>query len=276
MRQTLSRGMVAAAAATGILTLCGGAALADSSADGVTKGSPGAASGNTVQAPVDVPVNACGNTVDVAAALNPAFGNSCADEADTRGGHGDRGHGRDRHDASGHGGGSDTFPGGGERWSTGDGERWSPGDGEGRPGGDGEDRPHDDGEDRSRGEDEDRSHGDDGYGDDGGYGYGDGDGGYGYGDTPPTKPPHTPPTKPPHTPPPTEPPHTPPPGGHESTPPGTPPGDHHTPPPPGGQEQPPSLPETGAEALFGAAATSAALIVSGVVLYRRGRAASHR
>ncbi|MGI5369875.1 chaplin [Streptomyces iakyrus] len=249
MRQTLSRGMVAAAAATGILSLCGGAALADSSADGVTKGSPGAASGNTVQAPIDVPVNACGNTVDVVAALNPAFGNSCANGADTHGGQGDRGHGRDRHEASGHGGsghegGDDASHGPGDDWSRGNGEAW----------------PH--------GDDEDRSHGDGGYGDD--------DGGYGYGDTPPTKPPHTPPTKPPHTQPPTEPPHTPPPGGHQSTPPGTPPGDHDTPPPPGGQEQPPSLPETGAEALFGAAATSAALIVSGVVLYRRGRAASHR
>ncbi|MFF6874029.1 chaplin [Streptomyces sp. NPDC012474] len=259
MRQTLSRGMVAAAAATGILSLCGGAALADSSADGVTKGSPGAASGNTIEAPVDVPVNACGNTVDVVAALNPAFGNSCADKADAHGGHGDRGHGRDRHEASGRGGGNDAFPGRGEDWSDGNG-----GD---RPHGDGEGWPHGDGEDRSRGDDEDRSYGDGGYGDD--------DGGYGYGDTPPTKPPHTPPTKPPHTPP-TEPPHTPPPGGHQSTPPGTPPGDRHTPPPPGGHEQPPSLPETGAEALLGAAATSAALIVSGVVLYRRGRAASHR
>ncbi|MFJ8051086.1 chaplin [Streptomyces luteogriseus] len=189
--------MVAAAAATGILSLCGGTALADTSADGVTKDSPGAASGNTVQAPIDVPVNACGNTVDVVAALNPAFGNSCAGGADTHGGHGDGG-------------------------------------------------------------------------------YGDDDGGYGYGDTPPTKPPHTPPTKPPHTPP-TKPPHTPPPGAHQSTPPATPPGDRHTPPPPpGGQEQPPSLPETGAGALLGAAGTSAALIGSGVVLYRRGRAMSHR
>ncbi|MFE7902805.1 chaplin [Streptomyces sp. NPDC057424] len=267
MRQTLSRGMVAAAAATGILSLCGGAALADTSADGVTKGSPGAASGNAVQAPVEVPVNACGNTVDVIAALNPAFGNSCAGKADTHGGHGDRGHGRDRDGSSGPSGpgdGHDAFPGGGEDWSYGNGE----------------DPPHGDDEDRSRGDD-DRSYGDGGYGHgDGGYGrddggYGRDDGGYGYGDTPPVKPPHTPPTKPPHTPP-AKPPHTPPPGGHQSTPPGTPPGDHHTPPPPGGQEQPPSLPETGAEALLGAAATSAALIASGAVLYRRGRAASHR
>ncbi|GAA3487710.1 hypothetical protein GCM10018987_17890 [Streptomyces cremeus] len=40
--------------------------------------SPGVVSGNNVQAPVHVPVNACGNTVNVVAALNPAFGNKCA------------------------------------------------------------------------------------------------------------------------------------------------------------------------------------------------------
>ncbi|WP_305129630.1 chaplin, partial [Streptomyces parvulus] len=74
--------MVAAAAATGILSLCGSPALADSHADGAAKNSPGAASGNAVQAPVDVPVNACGNTVDVIAALNPAFGNECENESD--------------------------------------------------------------------------------------------------------------------------------------------------------------------------------------------------
>ncbi|MGQ4426090.1 LAXTG-anchored chaplin ChpA, partial [Streptomyces violaceoruber] len=71
MRQTLSRGMVAAAAATGILSLCGSPALADSHADGAATNSPGAVSGNALQVPVDVPVNACGNTVDVIAALNP-------------------------------------------------------------------------------------------------------------------------------------------------------------------------------------------------------------
>jgi hypothetical protein len=70
--------MVAAAAATGILSLCGSPVFADSSADGSTSGSPGLASGNTVQAPVNVPVNVCGNTVNVIAVLNPAFGNACA------------------------------------------------------------------------------------------------------------------------------------------------------------------------------------------------------
>ncbi|MFI8216233.1 chaplin [Streptomyces sp. NPDC085932] len=269
MRQTLSRGMVAAAAATGILSLCGGAALADSTAEGAAKGSPGAASGNNIQAPVDVPVNACGNTVDVVAALNPAFGNSCANDSDGHGGHGDGG----RHHSS----GGSAFDDG-DDWPGDDGddaEDW-PGDEGDLPPGDGEDRSHGGG---------DTPRGDGGYGHDDGGGHGrdddgygrDDDGGYGYGDTPPTEPPHTPPTKPPHTPP-TQPPHTPPPGGHRSTPPqtppGTPPGGHHT--PPGGQEQPPSLPETGAEALLGAAAGSAALITGGVVLYRRGRAASHR
>ncbi|MGW0872671.1 chaplin, partial [Streptomyces sp. NPDC002740] len=86
MRQTLSRGMVAAAAATGILSLCaGGHALADSTADGAAKGSPGVLSGNAVQAPVHVPLNACGNSVDIVAALNPAFGNSCANLSDANG-----------------------------------------------------------------------------------------------------------------------------------------------------------------------------------------------
>ncbi|MFC9060452.1 chaplin, partial [Streptomyces sp. NPDC057074] len=82
MRQTLSRGMVAAAAATGILSLCGSPALADSQADGAAKNSPGVASGNAVQLPIDVPVNLCGNTVDLIAALNPVFGNECENHSE--------------------------------------------------------------------------------------------------------------------------------------------------------------------------------------------------
>lgn len=75
--------MVAAAAATGILSLCGNPVHADSGAAGTASGSPGVASGNTVQVPVDTPVNLCGNTVDVVAALNPAFGNACANGSRT-------------------------------------------------------------------------------------------------------------------------------------------------------------------------------------------------
>ncbi|MEH0406124.1 chaplin [[Kitasatospora] papulosa] len=78
MRQVLNKSMIVMAAASGILTAAGGYAHADASADGVAANSPGVGSGNAVQVPVHVPVNLCGNTVNVIALLNPAFGNSCA------------------------------------------------------------------------------------------------------------------------------------------------------------------------------------------------------
>ncbi|MEU1484653.1 chaplin [Streptomyces sp. NPDC005752] len=78
MRQVLNKSMIVMAAASGILTAAGGYAHADSSADGVAANSPGVGSGNAVQVPVHVPVNLCGNTVNVIALLNPAFGNACA------------------------------------------------------------------------------------------------------------------------------------------------------------------------------------------------------
>ncbi|MER7481055.1 chaplin [Streptomyces sp. NPDC126510] len=87
MRQTLSKGAFAAAAATGILSLYGSPALADSDASGVAKDSPGVLSGNSVQVPVEVPVNLCGNTVNVLAALNTAFGNSCRNISHKSSGH---------------------------------------------------------------------------------------------------------------------------------------------------------------------------------------------
>ncbi|WP_272926149.1 MULTISPECIES: chaplin [unclassified Streptomyces] len=55
-----------------------GVATADSGAQGAATDSPGVISGNAVQVPVHVPVNVCGNTVNVIGLLNPAFGNSCA------------------------------------------------------------------------------------------------------------------------------------------------------------------------------------------------------
>ncbi|MGW3659958.1 chaplin [Streptomyces sp. NPDC005151] len=69
--------MIVMAAASGILTAAGGYAFADASADGTAAGSPGVGSGNAVQVPVHVPVNLCGNTVNVVGLLNPAFGNGC-------------------------------------------------------------------------------------------------------------------------------------------------------------------------------------------------------
>ncbi|MEI5098878.1 chaplin [Streptomyces sp. PmtG] len=54
-----------------------GLAMADADAHGKAIGSPGVLSGNLIQVPVNVPVNVCGNTIDVIGLLNPAFGNTC-------------------------------------------------------------------------------------------------------------------------------------------------------------------------------------------------------
>ncbi|MFH9267548.1 chaplin ChpH [Streptomyces sp. NPDC017546] len=70
--------VVAVAAATGGLVLAGaGMASADAGAQGAAIGSPGVLSGNVVQVPVHVPINVCGNTVNVIGLLNPSFGNTC-------------------------------------------------------------------------------------------------------------------------------------------------------------------------------------------------------
>ncbi|MGW2084897.1 chaplin [Streptomyces sp. NPDC001880] len=80
MRKALSKSVLVMAAASGILTAAGGYAFADASADSTAAGSPGVGSGNNVQVPVHVPVNVCGNTVNVIGLLNPAFGNKCANK----------------------------------------------------------------------------------------------------------------------------------------------------------------------------------------------------
>lgn len=57
-----------------------GSAMADASAEGAAVGSPGVLSGNLGQVPVHVPVNICGNSVNVIGLLNPAFGNVCVND----------------------------------------------------------------------------------------------------------------------------------------------------------------------------------------------------
>ncbi|MEU1040634.1 chaplin [Streptomyces sp. NPDC005907] len=69
--------MTAAALATVSVLATAGAAAADSDATGVAVGSPGVLSGNVIQVPVHVPVNLCGNSINVGGLLNPAFGNTC-------------------------------------------------------------------------------------------------------------------------------------------------------------------------------------------------------
>lgn len=59
-------------------TRSSGGGASGATAEGRAEGSPGVLSGNSVSAPVDVPVNVCGNSVDVAGLLNPTFGNHCA------------------------------------------------------------------------------------------------------------------------------------------------------------------------------------------------------
>lgn len=77
MRQVAKKGLLTVVATSGVLAVTGGLAYADSNAQGVAAGSPGVLSGNTIQVPVHVPVNACGNTINIVGALNPAAGNTC-------------------------------------------------------------------------------------------------------------------------------------------------------------------------------------------------------
>ncbi|MET8687277.1 chaplin [Streptomyces atriruber] len=74
--KALALSAVAAAAVAG----SAGVAAADSGAQGAATNSPGVISGNNVQAPIHVPVNVCGNSVNVIGLLNPAFGNQCAND----------------------------------------------------------------------------------------------------------------------------------------------------------------------------------------------------
>ncbi|MFJ2872247.1 chaplin [Streptomyces sp. NPDC087298] len=68
-----------AAVAAGTLMAMGAAApaFADSGAEGGAANSPGVVSGNVIQVPIHIPVNLCGNTINVIGLLNPSFGNTC-------------------------------------------------------------------------------------------------------------------------------------------------------------------------------------------------------
>ncbi|WP_269855064.1 chaplin [Streptomyces sp. RPT161] len=113
MRQVAKKGLITAVATGGVLAVTGGSyAFAGTGASGAAVGSPGVVSGNNVQVPVSVPVNACGNTVNVIGALNPTFGNSCANGSErhedgyghTGQGQGDQGHHDHGQGDQGHGG----------------------------------------------------------------------------------------------------------------------------------------------------------------------------
>ncbi|GAA2602992.1 hypothetical protein GCM10009863_15590 [Streptomyces axinellae] len=53
-----------------------GAASADAGAAAGAKNSAGAVSGNAIEAPINIPLQVVGNTIDIVGLLNPAFGNT--------------------------------------------------------------------------------------------------------------------------------------------------------------------------------------------------------
>ncbi|MDH6145074.1 MULTISPECIES: chaplin [Kitasatospora] len=65
------------AAVVGIVAAGAGSAMASAGAEGAAVGSPGVLSGNLIQVPVHIPINICGDSVNVIGLLNPAFGNTC-------------------------------------------------------------------------------------------------------------------------------------------------------------------------------------------------------
>lgn len=71
------RGVAVALAAGAVVVAGGSVASADAGAQGLAAYSPGVGSGNLIQVPIHIPVNACGNTVSVIGLLNPSFGNTC-------------------------------------------------------------------------------------------------------------------------------------------------------------------------------------------------------
>ncbi|MFE3582611.1 chaplin [Streptomyces vinaceus] len=71
------RGLAVALAAGAVVVAGASVASADAGAQGLAAGSPGVLSGNLIQVPIHIPVNACGNTVSVIGLLNPSFGNTC-------------------------------------------------------------------------------------------------------------------------------------------------------------------------------------------------------
>ncbi|MGW1589748.1 chaplin [Streptomyces sp. NPDC002386] len=114
MRRATRNGVFAVVAASGAMAVAmpvSAAFAADgASADGAATGSPGVISGNTIQVPVHIPLNVCGNTVNVVGLLNPSAGNACENggHADKKGGSDRAGSSSSHGGASAHGGSKDS------------------------------------------------------------------------------------------------------------------------------------------------------------------------
>ncbi|WP_414167331.1 chaplin [Streptoverticillium reticulum] len=73
----IAKAALLTAAAGVAVTGATGIATADSGAEGAAVGSPGVVSGNVIQVPIQIPLNVCGNAIDIVGLLNPTFGNTC-------------------------------------------------------------------------------------------------------------------------------------------------------------------------------------------------------
>ncbi|MEV5954319.1 chaplin [Streptomyces sp. NPDC051987] len=76
----IAKGLVLSTAAVAAVAGGAGVAAADSGANAVAAHSPGVLSGNVIQVPIHVPINLCGNTINLTGLLNPAFGNTCVND----------------------------------------------------------------------------------------------------------------------------------------------------------------------------------------------------
>ncbi|MEU3898381.1 chaplin ChpG [Streptomyces sp. NPDC045251] len=76
----IAKGLALTSVAAAAVAGTAGVAAADAGAQAAAAHSPGVLSGNVLQVPVHVPVNVCGNTVDIIGLLNPAFGNECEND----------------------------------------------------------------------------------------------------------------------------------------------------------------------------------------------------
>ncbi|MER5786805.1 chaplin [Streptomyces sp. NPDC001980] len=76
----IAKGLVLTTAAVAAVAGGAGAAAADSGANSAAAHSPGVVSGNVIEVPIHVPVNVCGDTIDVIGLLDPAFGNTCVSD----------------------------------------------------------------------------------------------------------------------------------------------------------------------------------------------------
>ncbi|MFF8730975.1 chaplin [Streptomyces sp. NPDC015171] len=115
MRRATRNGVIAVAAMSGAMAVAlpVSAAFAAGGADahGAAAGSPGLASGNDIQVPVNVPVNICGNTANVVGLLNPAMGNACANRSGGKSGGAVKSGGSAKAGGSGKSGGSSASGG---------------------------------------------------------------------------------------------------------------------------------------------------------------------